>query len=71
MRKEQILIKSLVKNKSKTSKEGTSMADPDEMAKKLFQDIHNTQKKIVDSLAETRETLNCKELYLLRRKGTL
>ena len=33
------------------------MADPDEMAKKFFQDIQNTQKQIVDGLAETREAL--------------
>ena len=33
------------------------MADSDEMAKKFFQDIQNTQKQTVDSLAETREAL--------------
>ena len=33
------------------------MADLDEMENKFFQDIQNTQKKIVDSLAKTREAL--------------
>ena len=33
------------------------MADPNEMENKFFQDIQNTQKKTVDSLAETREAL--------------
>ena len=33
------------------------MADLDEMAKNFFQDIQNTQKKTVDSLAKTREAL--------------
>ena len=50
-------IKPLVKNKSTKSKEGIGMADSDEMEKKFFQDIQNTQKKIVDSLAETRVSL--------------
>ena len=53
----ELLIKPPVDNKSTKSKEGTSMADPDEMAKKFFQDIQNTQKQTVDSLAETREAL--------------
>ena len=33
------------------------MAKSDEMANKFFQDIQNTQKQTVDSLAETREAL--------------
>ena len=33
------------------------MVDSDEMAKKFFQDIQNTQKQIVDGLVETREAL--------------
>ena len=33
------------------------MADSDEMAKKFFQDIQNTQKQTVDSLVETKEAL--------------
>ena len=33
------------------------MANLDEMAKKFFQDIQNTQKQTVDSLEETREAL--------------
>ena len=53
----EIWIRPPVKNKSTKSKEGTCMADLDEMGKKFFQDIQNTQKKIVDSLAETREAL--------------
>ena len=53
----EIWIKPPVKNRSTKSKEGTGMADLDEMAKKFFQDIQNTQKKIVESLAETREAL--------------
>ena len=53
----EILIKPPVKNKSRKSKEGIGMADSDEMAKKFFQDIQNTQKQIVDSLAENREAL--------------
>ena len=46
-----------VKNKSTKSKEGIGMFELDEMAKKFFQDIQNTQKQIVDSLVETREAL--------------
>ena len=53
----EIWIKPPVKHKSTKSKEGIGMADSDEMEKKFFQDIQNTQKKIVDSLAETREAL--------------
>ena len=53
----EILIKPPVESKSTKSKEGKSMADPDEMEKKIFQEIQNTQKQIVDSLAETREAL--------------
>ena len=53
----EILIKPPVESKSKKSKEGKSMADPDKMAKKFFQDIQNTQKQTVDSLAKTREAL--------------
>lgn len=53
----EILIKPPVESKSTKSKEGKSMADPDKMAKKFFQDIQNTQKQTVDSLEKTREAL--------------
>ena len=33
------------------------MDDLDEMEKKFFQDIQNTQKQTMDSLAETKEAL--------------
>ena len=52
-----IWIKPPVKNKSMKVKERTSMAESDEMEKKFFQDIQNTQKQTVGSLAETREAL--------------
>ena len=51
------MIKPPVKNKSTKSKEGIGMSKLDEMAKKFFQDIQNTQKQTMDSLAETREAL--------------
>lgn len=53
----EILYKSLVEDKNIKSKEKVIMDDPKEMHKQFFLELQNNQKKIADSLAETREAL--------------